>query len=96
MIEYTASRLARQEHEERVRSLARVYDYDEWLTDTAGYWQAPPLGSVLAAIATRVASLGNRFKNKQQAVVNSPLAGQEQSPAPSDPTIHQRPKTAIS
>ena len=93
---YMASKIARQEYEERVRSMSPVRDYDVHLTHTAGYWQAPRLESVLAAIATGVASLGSRFKHEAEAAADSSLTGQEQRPVSGDPMIEQRPKTAIS
>lgn len=60
----TASRIARMEHEELVRSLAPVYDYDEWLTHEAGEWQAQNRASVFAALGRGLTVLIARLQRK--------------------------------
>ena len=79
MIDYTASMIARLEHEERVRSLARIDDYDVWLTHKAGHWQAPQVGGLLSSLGKGLASLRDRLKHKRGVALDSPLAGQEQT-----------------
>lgn len=60
----SASRIARMEHEELVRSMAPVRDYDEWLTHEAGNWQAPRTTTVFAGLKTTMISLAARFQHK--------------------------------
>jgi hypothetical protein len=52
MIDYTLSIIARQEYEERVRSLTSVQDYEEWLRDDRqlAIW---PIRSGIASVRQR-------------------------------------------
>jgi len=83
MIDYTASLIARMEHEERVRSMTPVYDYDEWLTDNAGHWQLPRFGSLWSALGKGIASLGVRLKNTADVETPAIVTRQEQESAAS-------------
>jgi len=77
MIEYTASRLARQEHEERVRSMLPVDDYDVELKRSAGHWQAQPIGGLLLLIGQTVRSWSETLKPRQEPVEEDHLGVQE-------------------
>lgn len=66
MIDYTVSKIAQMEHEERIRSIAPVYDYDEWLTPDAGHWQAPRSATVFTALKTVLLGLAARFPRKPE------------------------------
>jgi len=74
---YIASKIARMEHEERVRHLAPVRDYDEWLTLEAGNWQAPRTASVFAAVGRGLVSLGEWLQGKPESDVEVLPAVQE-------------------
>ncbi len=77
-----ASRIARMVHEERVRSLAPVRDYDEWLTHSAGHWQSVQVGDLLLSFAKGLSSIAGRLKPKRGAVPDSPLTAQEPGSVP--------------
>jgi hypothetical protein len=79
---YMASRIAKLEHEERVRSLAHIDDYDVWLTHVGGHWLSPQGGGLLSSLGKGLASLRNRLKPKWEAAPDSPLVGHEQSSVP--------------
>jgi hypothetical protein len=79
---YMASRIARMEHEERVRSLTRIDDYDVWLTHAAGSWQSPHVGGLLSSWVKGLASVARRLKSKREVALDEPLMGQERSAAP--------------
>jgi hypothetical protein len=82
MIDYTVSMIARMEHEERIRSLTPVHDYDVWLTHIAGHWQSQPLGGLLASLGKGLTILGARLKPKREAALDSSLVEQERGGMP--------------
>ncbi len=79
---YMASKIAQMEHEERVRSIAPVYDYDVWLTQEAGNWQARRVGTLVAAIGAGLASIANLLKRKSEAALDSSQATAEPASVP--------------
>ncbi len=68
MIDYVESRIARREHDERVRALARVDDYDVWLTSRAGNWLSQSAGSLFVSLGKSLAALAGRLR-PQRAIV---------------------------
>ena len=80
MIDDMASKIARMEHEERVRKLAPVYD-EAWLKVEAYNWQAWRMAKFYSSLASGLASLANRLKpdpdgaSHEPALQLSPLSG---------------------
>jgi hypothetical protein len=79
MIGYVESRIARQEHEERVRSLTRVDDYDVWLTRRAGNWLSQPVGGLLLSLGKSLSALAGKLKPSRAIVPDSSPAEKRQS-----------------
>ncbi len=82
MIDVIESKIARREYEERVRSLARVEDYDVWLKSRAGNWLSP------------LAALADKLRHRRVVEVDSALAEQEQNGAHGTPKTDNLPETA--
>jgi hypothetical protein len=82
MIEYLESKIARQEYEERVRGLARIDDYDVWLTPRAGNWLSQQVGSLLLSLGKSLAALTGRREPRQGIAPDSAPAGQRRSRVP--------------
>ena len=81
-----ASRIARAEHEERVRALLREErllndiipeDYEGWMTSSAGKAEGLHVQDLLASVGKRLASLGNKLRNGSDATFDKPVAGQK-------------------
>ena len=86
MIDINASRIARMEHEERVRALAREEqflndilpdEFDAWMSHSAGNWQAPQLGDLVSSVSKSLGALRNRLKARQEAGLKRPIAEQK-------------------
>jgi hypothetical protein len=94
----TANRIARLEHEERVRSLARDEQLlgdlwsgaDVWITRTAGAWQSQYVGSLLLSLRKGLTRLGGRLKHERAVASDSPLVGKEPSGMPSSLSERKR------
>ena len=81
-----ASRIARMEHEERVRALLREEqllndilpdEYDAWITRTAGNVPAPAAWELLTSVGKTLAYLGRRLTRRSQAALNKPITGEK-------------------
>ena len=78
MIDYTANMIARLEHEQRIQSLAPVYDYDMPVSTHEPGRMSRLVGQCLYAVGNRVASIGERIGHRPEV-----LPGREQSSASS-------------
>ena len=65
MLDIIDSKIARQEYEERVRSLSQVGDYDKWLTRNGGSWLAKQAGSLLSSVGNSIAALGEKLNSRE-------------------------------
>ncbi len=86
MLDVIESKIARREYEERVRSLARVEDYDVWLKSRAGNWIAREVGSLLSPLAV----LADKLRHKPVIEVDT----QAQTGAHVTPKTDNLPETA--
>jgi hypothetical protein len=92
MLDYMESKLARSEYEERVHAIARINDIDAELNHSAGYWQARPIGALLASGAQWLTAVANRLTHQtalskqlehgRDAVVESARPNREQHSVP--------------
>jgi hypothetical protein len=80
MIDYTASMIARLEHEQRIQSLAPVYDYDLPAATREPGRLSRLLGQCLYAMGRSVASLGERIGHEQAGSHETPLMGRGDVP----------------
>ncbi len=85
---YMASKIARAEYEERVRSLMYdqqllgenlPHDYDRWVTRTAGAWHTQLIGSLLLSLRRGIAFLVAKFQHESEIPLEGPLVKQKQS-----------------
>lgn len=81
MLDIVDSKIARQEYEERVRSLSQVGDYDKWLTRNGGSWLAKQAGSLLSSVGNSIASLGEKLNPKHEDVLETLIPDPERTPA---------------
>jgi hypothetical protein len=83
MLEIIDSRIARQEYEERIRSLQQVVNYDSWLTDKAGSWLAQQAGSLLSSLGNGLVALGEKLAPRETEAdgLDTLLPDQERTPA---------------
>ena len=72
---YSATMIARAEHEEMIRSLPAVPEYGLWTRDDQPRWVSRQAGRLLYA-------LGKRLKHEQVAALETPHAEQAQNGVP--------------
>ncbi len=82
MFGYTAAKIALMEHEERIRKMAPILDYDDRLKYTGPGWLPKHIGGLLRAAGNGLASLYRRAKHGRETVIEVPLTRQEQGEVP--------------
>ncbi len=81
-----ASRIARAEHEERVRALLREEqllndilpeDYDAWTTGAASRGRIGLVGNLLSSVGEKLIALGDRLNREPETSLDHPITGQK-------------------
>jgi hypothetical protein len=69
--------IARTEHEQRVRSMTPIQDFDQWIHDEPPPWIARKVGQLLCTVGALLASIGERMRNGRGIALEASLPVQQ-------------------